>query len=91
MSVRSASLRFWRTRRGQTRKASLAVLVILLAGSTLVLIPFFWMISTSLKQASQVYLSPPIWFSNPPQWGDYVQAVSRVPFFLFAWNNAIIF
>ncbi len=90
MSVHSHPLPFWRTRRGQARLTSLAVLVILLAGSTLVLIPFFWMISTSLKQASQVYLSPPIWFPNPPQWENYVQAVTRTPFHLYAWNTTII-
>jgi multiple sugar transport system permease protein len=40
MGVRSAALPFWRTRRGQARLTSLAVLIIALAGSTLVLIPF---------------------------------------------------
>lgn len=90
MRVHTAPHVFWRTRRGQARLASLAVVIILLAGSTLVLIPFFWMISTSLKQASQVYLAPPIWFPNPPQWGNYVQAVTRVPFHLYAWNTTII-
>ncbi len=90
MGVRSAALPFWRTRRGQARLTSLAVLIIALSGSTLVLIPFFWMVSTSLKQASEVYLSPPVWLPNPPQWGNYAQAVTRVPFHLYAWNTTII-
>lgn len=90
MSIRTNSRAFWQSRRGQEQLASLLVLLIALSGSTLVLLPFFWMLSTSLKQAGEVYLSPPIWFPNPPQWGNYIQAVTRVPFHLYAWNTSVI-
>lgn len=34
---------------------------LLISGSILILIPFYWMVSSSLKEASQIFKSPPEW------------------------------
>lgn len=34
---------------------------LLISGSCLILIPFYWMVSSSLKEASQIFKSPPEW------------------------------
>jgi multiple sugar transport system permease protein/sn-glycerol 3-phosphate transport system permease protein len=59
-------------------------------GSLFILVPFFWMISTALKQPGQVYLSPPMWIPDPPQWSNFSQALSRAPFHLYAANTSTI-
>ena len=61
--------------------------ILLFAGSGLILLPFFWMISTSLKKQWDVYLFPPVWIPNPPQWQNYVQALGVYPFHLYLFNT----
>jgi multiple sugar transport system permease protein len=90
MSATSRTLPFWRTRKGQKATASLLVLATLLAGGAVVMLPFFWMLSTALKRAEEVYLSPPVWVPYPPQFVNFWTALTRVPFHLYALNTFII-
>lgn len=90
MSVRDTALPFLRTRRGQDQLISGLIFLVLSAGALVILLPFFWMISTSLKAAEQVYIFPPIWIPTPPQIINYWTALTRVPFQTYALNSAII-
>ncbi|ROP42474.1 carbohydrate ABC transporter permease [Saccharothrix texasensis] len=47
-----------------------AVLVVAAAG---LLLPFFWMVSSSLKTANGVFAIPVTWFPESPQWANYVE------------------
>ncbi|HMN26557.1 MAG TPA: carbohydrate ABC transporter permease [Caldilineaceae bacterium] len=51
------------------------------------LLPLLWMISTSLKQPGEVFLLPPKWIPNPPQWGNYVKLFEVLPFGRFLLNS----
>jgi multiple sugar transport system permease protein/sn-glycerol 3-phosphate transport system permease protein len=64
-----------------------AATLILLGGGIVILFPFFWMISTSLKKQWDVYIFPPVWIPNPPEWQNYTQALSVYPFGLYALNT----
>ena len=44
------------------------VLIVLAFSFTL---PFFWMVTSALKDDSQVYTIPPIWFPNPAHWENF--------------------
>ncbi|MFO7167964.1 MAG: carbohydrate ABC transporter permease [Chloroflexota bacterium] len=90
MSARSQSMPFWRTRKGQDAIVTAAVYAVLLAGTAVVLLPFFWMLSTALKRPEEVYISPPIWIPSPPQFENFWTALTRVPFHIYAVNTAII-
>jgi multiple sugar transport system permease protein/sn-glycerol 3-phosphate transport system permease protein len=90
MTSRTQSLPFWRTRRGQDGIVTALIALTLCAGASLVLLPFFWMVSTALKRADQVYLSPPLWIPDPPQFENFYTALTRVPFHIYAMNTAII-
>ena len=61
--------------------------LILIGGALVIMIPFFWMLSTSLKKQWDVYQFPPVWIPNPPQWQNYVQALSAYPFLLYVFNT----
>ena len=74
-----------RVARARLEKA--LVLAVVAPGSILFLAPFFWMISTSLKQPKLVYLFPPQIIPNPVKWDNYPLALTRLPFDLFAWNT----
>ncbi|KOX24420.1 sugar ABC transporter ATP-binding protein [Saccharothrix sp. NRRL B-16348] len=47
-----------------------AVLVVAAAG---LLLPFFWMVSSSLKTDNAVFSIPVTWFPDSPQWANYVE------------------
>jgi ABC-type glycerol-3-phosphate transport system permease component len=61
--------------------------LILIFGLLVIMTPFFWMISTSLKKQWDVYQFPPVWIPDPPQWQNYVQALSVYPFHLYVLNT----
>jgi multiple sugar transport system permease protein/sn-glycerol 3-phosphate transport system permease protein len=88
--IRHDTLPFWRTRRGQERLVTAAIFTTLCLGAVVVLLPFFWMLSTALKPAEQVYLSPPVWVPIPPQVINFWTALTRVPFHIYALNTTII-
>lgn len=45
-------------------------------GSFLVLIPFVWMVSASLKELNQIFIYPPVWIPNPIRWENYAEALT---------------
>ena len=63
--------------------------VLILVGITFML-PFYWMLSTSLKPDSQLAVFPPIWVPHPLMWSNYLDAVTEIPFFLYLRNTLII-
>ncbi|HZR42142.1 MAG TPA: carbohydrate ABC transporter permease [Ktedonobacteraceae bacterium] len=71
-TTREAAL--WRKR---VSRAVIYILLIVLA--LIFLAPLLWMLSTALKTEGDVSLFPPIIVSNPPQWFNFVTALSKVP------------
>jgi multiple sugar transport system permease protein len=62
----------------------------LIPAGFLFLLPFFWMLSTSLKTDEQLYAYPPIWIPWPLNWANYPNAVTYITFFLYLRNTLII-
>jgi len=64
--------------------------VILLIGSVAFLLPFAWMISTSLKPQEQVYAFPIEWIPKPFQWSNYVEVFDAAPMARYIVNTCIL-
>jgi ABC-type glycerol-3-phosphate transport system permease component len=66
-----------------------AVFIILLLTAVAFLLPFAWMISTSLKPKSQIFVYPLIWLPDPPMWENYAKALDNPSFhyLLFLGNS----
>jgi multiple sugar transport system permease protein len=80
-----------RTLRRVTRP--IVVYALMGAGAIIFIFPFVWMVSTSLKDPPQIFVSPPIWIPNPIHWDNYVQGWfgnPLMPFTLFLRNTLII-
>lgn len=60
------------------------------AGAAIVLVPFLWMISTSLKVERQLFAYPPQWFPNPIRWANYQDAWNALPFDRFLLNTVFM-
>ena len=52
-------------------------------------LPFIWMISTSLKDPNQVFTMPPQWIPRPAHWENYVEIFRLMDFGRY-WLNTII-
>jgi ABC-type glycerol-3-phosphate transport system permease component len=63
--------------------------VVLSVGCFLVLMPVVWMVLTSLKSADQVLVMPPVWVFTP-QWHNYADVLTLVPFQRYILNTATI-
>ncbi|MBO0880118.1 MAG: carbohydrate ABC transporter permease [Mycobacterium sp.] len=53
----------------------------------LFILPFLWMLSTSLKLDPQVYHVPPSWIPNPIIWRNYPNALTYLPFDKYFFNT----
>lgn len=76
----------------RTRQRWLHILLYLIFGlaSLLYLVPFVWLLSTSLKAEGKELVMPPQWIPSPIAWDNYVKAMTVVPMFLFLRNTIII-
>lgn len=63
---------------------------ILLAGAAFVLLPFVWMLLTSLKPSREVLMMPPKCFPSVIMWENYVDAYRAAPFAVYFFNSAIV-
>lgn len=78
---------------GRSRPAADTILVrlivygLLLAGTAIVMIPFLWMLSTSLKDESRLFVYPPEWIPDPVRLGNYSEAWHVLPFNRFLVNT----
>lgn len=53
-------------------------------------LPFYWLVTTSLKSDTEVFAVPPVWVPKDLLWGNFVKAVNYIPFFTFLKNTLII-
>ncbi len=65
--------------RQQAIGRGLAHVVLLIAG-ILFFLPFFWLVSTSLKELNQIFRLPPVWIPHPIRWQNYPEALTYFPF-----------
>ena len=49
--------------------------VVLVVGSITMIIPLFWMVSTSLKQEWEAFVIPMTWLPETPLWSNYTEAI----------------
>ena len=61
-------------------------------GAALFVIPFYWLIVTSLKSLDQVFTDPLIWVPMPIYWSNYVEALTSPAFpFLTLLKNTLFY
>lgn len=77
------------TGRKLLRKALKAVLLyaVIVAMAAVTLIPFLWMLSTSLKTREQLYAFPPEWIPDPLTFESYRVLFDPLPFDTFFLNS----
>ncbi|MEO8288189.1 MAG: carbohydrate ABC transporter permease [Chloroflexota bacterium] len=78
--------------RRQKRWLDIVTYSLLALGAAVVLVPFGWMITTSLTARDQLFVYPPRIIPNPIAWGNYAEAWNALPvsFTRFTANTVFI-
>ncbi|OQA47510.1 MAG: L-arabinose transport system permease protein AraQ [Chloroflexi bacterium ADurb.Bin325] len=54
------------------------------------ILPWVWMLSTSLKNPNELAIWPPIWIPNPIRWDNYISAFKQALFATYVLNTLIV-
>jgi multiple sugar transport system permease protein len=63
---------------------------LLIVSSILMIIPFYWSVSTSLKLEQNVFSNPPQWIPDPVTLENYIHVLTRIPFPRYFANSVIV-
>jgi len=77
-----------RRRRSRVAPGAIVLSVVLAIGGLLMVVPFVWMILTSLKSLGEV--STFSWLPQSVQWQNYVEAFKAAPFLTYFRNSVIV-
>ena len=67
------------------------VYAILIIMAALMLVPFFWMLSASIKSDRQVFaMNPFVWIPENPKWDNYIKIWTKIPMLKFVQNTVIL-
>ncbi|OWV81933.1 sugar ABC transporter ATP-binding protein [Rhizobium sp. R634] len=61
---------------------------IVITVTVVMLMPFAWMLSASLKLSRDVFAFPIEWIPSQPQWHNYVDIWTKIPLALFIYNTS---
>ena len=75
---------FGQNKRAKIKKKVFQILThaVLILCSISMLIPFLWMISSSLKDVQELYAIPPYWIPKHVAWENYVYMFEQAPWFV---------
>jgi len=82
MIIRRKPIRYWLER--------FLLYLALVVSSVLMVVPFYWTVSTSLKLEQFVFASPPQWWPNPLTVVHYLDVFTRIPFPRYFLNSAFV-
>ncbi|MGE5585679.1 MAG: carbohydrate ABC transporter permease [Bacillota bacterium] len=81
-----------RLQRPRLRSVASAVVshAVLIAGALVMVVPFIWMLSTSLKPTGDVLGYSLDLIPRPPMWDNYVKVWQSLPFARYFWNSLVV-
>lgn len=78
------------TNTARRRTGTIVAFTLMLLGSLTMVLPFLWMVSTSLKESRLVFDFPPQWIPDPIDWANYVEVWNIVPLATGLRNSLIV-
>jgi ABC-type glycerol-3-phosphate transport system permease component len=65
-------------------------LTVLILGAVVVSLPFYWLVSSALKSPQQLWEFPPILLPRPPQFQNFYEALTILPFGIYLRNTLLV-
>lgn len=72
------------------KKSNILIHAVLILGAIIMILPFVWMILTSLKSVSESTQIPPQILPTSPEWNNYSTVLSLLPFAKFYLNTILM-
>ncbi len=67
------------------------IYLILVTVTVLMVIPFLWMLSASIKSSREVFIMDPfVWIPEVPRWDNYVKIWTKIPLLKFVGNTVLL-
>lgn len=67
------------------------VYLILILIALVMVVPFLWMLSASIKSDREVFqMTPFVWIPENPRWNNYVNIWKKIPFAIFVGNTVLL-
>ena len=79
-----------RTQAAQRRTGTIVSFTLMLIGALTMVLPFLWMLSTSLKESRLVFEFPPTWIPDPLDVANYAEVWDVAPLATGLMNSAIV-
>lgn len=83
----SISTHFSNATRNKMTPRKIGVYLLLTIGALTMIVPFIWMLSTSLKDQQQLFAWPPNWIPNPFVFSNYTEVFDKINFRLYGLNT----
>ncbi|MCZ7853684.1 carbohydrate ABC transporter permease [Agrobacterium salinitolerans] len=68
--------------------ATIGIYLTVIVVTVVMLLPFAWMLSASLKLSRDVFAFPIEWIPSQPRWENYVEIWTKIPLALFIYNTS---
>ncbi|MES5046781.1 carbohydrate ABC transporter permease [Rhizobium nepotum] len=68
--------------------ATIGIYLTVIIVTIIMLLPFAWMLSASLKLSRDVFAFPIEWIPSQPRWENYVEIWTKIPLALFIYNTS---
>jgi len=69
------------------RPLQMMAYILLILGSVVMLIPFAWLLRSSLMDNSQIFIFPPQWVPDPFRWSNFSESLTYAPFATYFMNT----
>jgi len=88
--VYHAHVGFFARKSVRMRIQRIVATLLILMGAGVVLVPFWWMIRTSLMSMGEAFLVPTHWYPRNVEWHNYIDAWRAAPFTQYTWNSVVV-
>lgn len=78
------------TPRPRLRLRNLPIHLLLVLGGLAMVLPFYWMLSTSLKTPLEALKFPPTWWPSSPQFSNYTEVFKQIPLWRYLFNTVFV-
>lgn len=87
----TAEKKKYRSKRKSAIAGKAAVYIVLLIITAVMIVPFLWMLSASVKSNREVFLMDPfVWIPSEPKWDNYVKIWTKIPLLKFVQNTVFL-
>lgn len=81
----------FRSKRKSAIAGKVMVYLILLLITAVMIVPFLWMLSASIKSNREVFLMDPfVWIPEVPKWDNYIKIWTKIPMLKFVENTVFL-